>query len=82
LGKATPHRNKIPCRFHAVFFDADFKSEKEMTEWLTLDDPKTTPALKVLRSLAASAIRVAVTLPAQAYTGGAKVAKERGSIQP
>jgi hypothetical protein len=53
-----------------------------MTEWLTLDDPKTTPALKVLRSLAASAIRVAVALPAQAYTGGAKVAKERGSIQP
>lgn len=53
-----------------------------MTAWLTLDDPKTTPALKELRSLAASAVRVAIALPAQAYTGGggAKVAKERAAL--
>ena len=41
-----------------------------MTDWLSINDTRTTPALRELRSLAASAMRAAVALPAQAYTGG------------
>lgn len=52
-----------------------------MTDWLTKDDPKTTPALAQLRGLADSAVRVAIALPAQSYTGAAaKVAKERAAM--
>lgn len=57
---------------------ADFKNEKDMTDYLSSKDAKITPARTELRGLAASAIRVAVALPATPYRGGeAKVAKER-----
>jgi hypothetical protein len=71
-----------PCLpSHALCSAADFKSVQEMTDWLTKDDPKMTPALTQLRSLADSAIRVAIALPAQSYSGAAsKVAKERASM--
>lgn len=50
-----------------------------MTDFLASKDSKVQPLIKEIRGLASSSMRVAVALPAIAYTGGgAKVAKERG----
>lgn len=69
------------CQTLYLLCFADFKSVQDMTDWLTKVDPKTTPALAQLRGLADSAVRVAIALPAQSYTGAAaKVAKERAAM--
>jgi hypothetical protein len=51
-----------------------------MTKWLSASNAKTASALKDIRALAASSIRVAVALPGTSFTGGAKVAKERAAM--
>lgn len=57
----------------------DFKNDKDMTDYLSSNDPKVQPARKELRGMAASTMRSAVALPATSFKGdGAKVAKERG----
>jgi hypothetical protein len=58
----------------------DFATVADMTKWLSTSDAKTAPALKDIRSLASSSVRVAVALPATSFTGGARVAKERAAL--